>query len=58
MEIRYHPRFARDLRRIRDPALGRRVEQMIEEWKEATRLGRRLPRISSPTTMCETTGCH
>ncbi len=30
MEIRYHPRFARDLKRIRDRALGRRVEQIMK----------------------------
>ena len=36
MEIRYHPRFERDLRRIRTPALSRRVERVIEELKAAS----------------------
>ena len=35
MEIRHHRRFERDLRRIRDPDLIRRVEQSIEELEAA-----------------------
>ena len=36
MEIRYHRRFDRDLRRIQDPALGRRVERVVEELRAAS----------------------
>ena len=35
MEIRYHRRFDRDLGRIRDRALSRSVEQVIEELTAA-----------------------
>ena len=35
MEIRYHRRFDRDLGRIRDRALSRSIEQVIEELKAA-----------------------
>lgn len=38
MEIRYHRRFERDLRRIRDQALRRRVERAIEELKGASNI--------------------
>ncbi len=35
MEVRYHPRFNRDLGRIRDRALSSSVERVIEELKAA-----------------------
>ena len=38
MEVRYHRRFDRDLGRIRDRALSRSVEQVIEELKAASNI--------------------
>lgn len=36
MEIRYHNQFNRDLRRLGNPSLADRVEQVIEELKAAS----------------------
>lgn len=36
MEIRYHNQFNRDLRRLSNPSLAARVEQVIEELKAAS----------------------
>ena len=38
MELRYHRRFERDVRQIRNPNLLRRLEQTIEELKAASNI--------------------
>ena len=38
MEIRYHARFNRDLRRLRNPSLAHSIEQIISELKAASNL--------------------
>ena len=38
MEVRYHPRFDRDTRRIRNRDLSSRLERTIEELKAASNI--------------------
>lgn len=49
MEIRYHHQFIRDLRRMRNPPLAARIEQVIEELKAASTIRdvRGVSRITS-----------
>ncbi len=48
MEIRYHKQFNRDLRRLRNPSVALRVEQLIMELKAASTIRevRSVSRIS------------